>query len=118
MIEWNSKRRHDRTIDVAINFIRRNYADDISLEDVAMQARMSATYFSTYFRQETGNNFVAYLTRLRMDEAKSLMGVAELRLYEISGMVGYRDVKYFSRLFKRQTGMTPAQYRESIFRKE
>nr|AYQ73467.1 response regulator [Cohnella candidum] len=117
-LDWNRQQRHNRTIEKAIEFIHKNYAKDISLEDVALHAKMSGSYFSSYFKQETGDNFVEYLTRLRMDKAKSLMMNSELRLYEISQMVGYQDVKYFSRLFKRHAGVTPQEYRQFFYRKE
>ncbi|MBB6636916.1 response regulator [Cohnella thailandensis] len=117
-LEWRRKQRNNRTIEKAIEFIRGQYARDISLEEVAHQAGMSSSYFSTFFKQETGDNFVEYLTRLRIEKAKALMTDAELRLYEISRLVGYQDVKYFSRLFKRHVGATPAEYRQFFYRKE
>lgn len=117
-LEWKRKQKNNRTIERAIEFMRSQYAKDISLEDVAGHVGMSGSYFSSLFKQETGDNFIEYLTRLRIDKAKSLMMDAELRLYEISQLVGYQDVKYFSRLFKRHVGATPAEYRQFFYRKE
>jgi len=117
-LEWKHKQKNNRTIERAVEYIRSHYAKDISLEDVALHAGMSGSYFSSFFKQETGDNFIDYLTRLRIDKAKSLMMDAELRLYEISQLVGYQDVKYFSRLFKRHVGATPAEYRQFFYRKE
>lgn len=117
-LEEKRKMRNNRTIEKAVEFIRAHYSKDISLEEVAQHAGMSGSYFSTFFKQETGDNFIDYLTRLRIDKAKSLMTDAELRLYEISQLVGYQDVKYFSRLFKRHVGATPAEYRQFFYRKE
>ncbi|MCY1457240.1 HTH-type transcriptional regulator YesS [compost metagenome] len=79
---------------------------------------MSSSYFSTYFKQETETSFVEYLTRLRMDAAKKLMKDTDLRLYEIAAMVGYQDVKYFSRLFKKTMNATPGEYRQFFDRKD
>jgi two-component system, response regulator YesN len=117
-LEWSREQRHNRTLDKAIDFIRKNYDKDISLEDVAVQAQMSSSYFSTFFRQESGETFIEYLTRLRIEKAKALMMNSQLRLYEIAQLVGYQDVKYFSRLFKRAVGVTPAEYRQFFYRKE
>lgn len=117
-MEWSKQQKHNKTIEKVIDFIRKNYAKDISLDDVAVHAHMSSNYFSTFFKQETGDTFIEYLTRFRIDKAKTLMMNAQLRLYEISQMVGYQDVKYFSRLFKRVVGVTPAEYRQFFYRKE
>ncbi|MBD2867398.1 response regulator transcription factor [Paenibacillus arenilitoris] len=117
-MEWSVRQKQNRTIEKAVDFIRKNYAKDISLDDVAVHAQMSSSYLSTFFKQETGETFIEYLTRLRIDKAKTLMMNAQLRLYEIAQLVGYQDVKYFSRLFKRVVGVTPAEYRQFFYRKE
>lgn len=117
-LEWHRAHKSERAIERAIAFIRDNADRDISLEDVAQHVRMSGGYFSSFFKQETGDNFIDYLTRLRIDRAKQLMMSSELRLYEISKLVGYQDVKYFSRLFKRHVGATPAEYRQFFDPKE
>lgn len=117
-MEWSRQQRHNRTMEKAVEFIVRHYSKDISLDDVAAHVQMSSSYFSSYFKQEKGETFIEYLTRLRIDKAKSLMMNAEIRLYEIAQMVGYQDVKYFSRLFKRHAGVTPAEYRQFFYRKE
>ncbi|MDQ0059490.1 response regulator [Paenibacillus harenae] len=117
-MEWNKQHKQNRTIEKVIDFIRKNYAKDISLDDLAVHAQMSSNYLSTFFKQETGETFIEYVTRLRIDKAKTLMMNAQLRLYEIAQLVGYQDVKYFSRLFKRAVGVTPAEYRQFFYRKE
>ncbi|WP_169082479.1 response regulator [Paenibacillus sp. PL91] len=117
-MEWNIHQKQNRTVEKVVDFIRKNYAKDISLDDVAVHAQMSSNYLSTFFKQETGETFIEHLTRLRVDKAKTLMMNAQLRLYEIAQMVGYQDVKYFSRLFKRAVGVTPAEYRQFFYRKE
>ncbi|WP_254450577.1 response regulator [Cohnella herbarum] len=118
VLEWSRSQKQSRTLDKAMAYIRDNYARDISLDDVAGHVGMSSSYFSTYFKQETETSFVEFLTRLRMDAAKSLMKDTDLRLYEIAGMVGYQDVKYFSRLFKKTMNATPIEYRQFFDRKE
>lgn len=117
-IEWNRTQKQNQTIDKALAFLQSNYALDISLEDTARHVHMNASYFSSYFKLETGNSFIEYLTGLRMDKAKTLMMDSQLRLYEIAQKVGYQEVKYFSRLFKKKMGVTPVEYRQFFFRKE
>ncbi|MGG1515978.1 response regulator [Paenibacillus oryzisoli] len=117
-MEWKRTQKHNQTIERAVDFIQGNYAKDISLEDTARHVHMNASYFCSYFKMETGCSFVEYVTSVRMEKAKTLMMDAQLRLYEIAQLVGYQEVKYFSRLFKKRMGVTPAEYRQFFFRKE
>lgn len=117
-MEWKRTQKQNQTIEKAVSFIQANYGKDISLEDTALHVHMNASYFSSYFKLENGCSFVEYVTSLRMEKAKTLMLDSQLRLYEIAQMVGYQEVKYFSRLFKKKMGVTPAEYRQFFFRKE
>lgn len=117
-IGWTKMRKNRHISENAIQYIHDHYMKDISLDEVAGKVNMSSNYFSTFFKQEEGITFVEYLTRLRIDKAKTMMSNDQLRLYEISEMVGYQDVKYFSRVFKRNVGVTPVEYRSFFFRKE
>lgn len=116
--EWKKQQKHNRTLETAVGFIHRHYMQDISLNDVAGKAGMSSSYFSSFFKQEMGMSFIEYLTQFRMDKAKNLMMDPDLKLYNISEMVGYQDVKYFSRLFKKTEGVTPGEYRQFFYRKD
>ena len=93
-------------------YIREHYSQDISLDDVSRQVNISPYYFSRLFKEEAGVTFVEYLTSLRIDKAKELIREGKLSIKEVSGAVGYADANYFSRLFKKQTEMTPREYRE------
>ena len=114
-LERNAQHRRNGLLDKALAFIHDHFHLDLSLDDVAGHVGMGTSYFSTYFKQETGQSFVEYLTALRLEKAKQLMQDPNLRLYEIAGKVGYNDVKYFSRVFKKATGVTPAEYRQFFF---
>jgi two-component system response regulator YesN len=72
---------------------------------------MSISYFSAMFKQHTGETFVEYLTRFRVEKAKELLTVTQYKTYDIAARVGYGDPQYFSIIFKRHTGMTPKEYR-------
>ena len=90
-----------------------NYRKDISLDDVSHEVDISPYYFSKLFKEETGENFIDYLTKVRIDEAKNLLlRNKETSIKSICMDVGYSDPNYFSRIFKRCTGQTPTKYRE------
>lgn len=97
----------------AKNYISQNYRKDISLDDVSHEVDISPYYFSKLFKEETGENFIDYLTKVRIDEAKNLLlRNKETSIKSICMDVGYSDPNYFSRIFKKCTGQTPTQYRE------
>ena len=95
-------------------FIQENYSRDISLDDVSREVNVSPYYFSKLFKEEAGENFIEYLTRMRIEKAKRLLADAQASIKEISVQIGYGDPNYFSRIFKKQTGMTPREYRDSL----
>jgi len=117
-MDLRKQMKHNRTLEHAVSYIHQHYAKDLSLDEVAGHAQMSSSYFSSFFKQEMGASFVEYLTGLRMEKAKGLMMDPDLKLYEIAQMVGYQDVKYFSRLFKKTEGVAPVEYRQFFYRKD
>ena len=68
--------------------------------------------FSTLFKKETGQNFLDYLTELRISKAKELLCGETLSVQDVAETVGYSDLKYFSRLFKKATGVSPSDYKK------
>ncbi len=93
-------------------FLSQRYSDpNLMLQDVAGEVSMSQSHFSTVFAQETGITFTQYLTALRIGKAKELLAATNMRSSEIAFAVGYNDAHYFSYLFKKQTGVTPSEYR-------
>ena len=99
-------------IGMAKDYIRGNYNRDISLDDVSRAVNISPYYFSKIFKENTGENFIEYLTNIRIDKAKELLGTTEYSMKEICSMVGYSDPNYFSRSFKKNVGVTPTEYKE------
>lgn len=99
-------------IGLAKDYIRNNYNKDISLDDVSRAVNISPYYFSKIFKENTGENFIEYLTNIRIDKAKELLGTTEYSMKEICSMVGYSDPNYFSRSFKKNVGVTPTEYKE------
>ena len=78
---------------------------------------LSAAYFSRVFKNETGEKFVDYLVKVRMEKAKKLFEMSKYKTYEISEIVGYKKSKYFGKLFKNYTGYTPTEYRSMLRKK-
>ncbi len=100
-------------IEQAKEYIQSNYQKDISLADVSREVNISPYYFSKVFKEETGENFIEYLTSVRINQAKALLNRPELSMKEICALSGYSDPNYFSRLFKKNVGLTPTEYKES-----
>ena len=84
---------------------------DPSLTSVAEHFQLNKNYLSQLFKQKTGENFLDFLTRAKMERAKILIREGNYKNYEISALLGYNEVDYFTRLFKNHTGYTPSEYR-------
>ena len=105
--------RHKDVIFQAVNYIRRHYASHLSLDEVARHVHLNASYLSRVFKEEMGMNFVSYVNNLRVETAKRLLLDSTVPLLEVAGMVGFEEQSYFTKVFKRITGITPGKYRES-----
>lgn len=101
----------------AQEYIQENFRKNLALDDVSRQLDLSPYYFSKLFKEETGSNFIEYLTNLRMAKAKELLKNEQYSMKEICAEIGYSDPNYFSRIFKKSTGMTPTEYRGGAFGK-
>ena len=93
-------------------YIEEHYMDSkLSVDMLCSYLGVGTTYFSTVFKKETGLNFIAYLTKVRLDEAVRLLTETDEKSYVIAGMVGYDEPTYFSYVFKKAYGVSPAKYR-------
>jgi two-component system, response regulator YesN len=92
-------------------FINSNFDKELTLEDVSREVKLSPHYFSKFFKEETGENFIDYLTNLRIRKAKDFLESGLYSIKEICYKVGYNDPNYFSRIFKKITGNTPTDYK-------
>lgn len=111
-ISKRSENRSESVVERAKKYIQENFRKDISLEDVSQQVDISSYYFSKVFKEETGENFIEFLTKLRMEEAKRLLEESDLSIKEVCSEVGYSDPNYFSRNFKKYAGLTPTEARD------
>lgn len=94
-------------------YIDQHYAENLTLKKMADSVYLSQSYLSVSFKEILNMNFNEYLTRVRMEKAKELLATSRYRIYEVCGMVGYTDKKYFSDLFKRYTGMLPKEWEKA-----
>ncbi|WNR46293.1 response regulator [Paenibacillus roseipurpureus] len=101
-----------RLIDKAKAYINAHYHEPLSLGDVSEWVGVTESHLSKQFVKETGENFIAYVTQIRIEKAIQLMW-GGMKLFEIAERVGYPNQGHFSRMFKKVTGQTPQQYRES-----
>ncbi|MBU5356015.1 response regulator [Paenibacillus barcinonensis] len=91
-----------------------HYQEDLSLQQIAARFYLSREYISRKFKQQFGLNWSEYLGKLRINNAKLLLHNPSLRVAAISEMVGFQDEKYFSKVFKKIEGITPAEYRKTV----
>ncbi|MEF2248786.1 response regulator transcription factor [Paenibacillus sp. IITD108] len=100
------------SVEKAKLYLQEHYAEKISLQEVADAVAMSKTYFANLFKQETGITIWNQLVEIRMKHARDLLLNSSLKSYEIAYKVGYENSIHFSRLFKEQYGLNPAEYKK------
>lgn len=95
----------------AVTFIAQHYAEPLTLEQLAGHVGLSPAYFSSLFKQGTGSTFREYLNQIRVEESKRLLTMTSYSLVDIAMAMGFSDQSYYSKVFKKYTGLTPKQYR-------
>jgi AraC-like DNA-binding protein len=95
----------------ARNFIHEHSDEELSLTQVAKAANISPNHLSEKFKQVTGINFVKYIARRRFEKARVLLRDPNLRVSEIAFAVGFQSLSQFNRVFKKQSGKSPTEYR-------
>lgn len=100
-------------VNEAKNYIEEHYSEDLTVRDVAEKIGISSGYLSTMFNQELGLGFAEYLNGLKVEHACVYLEQNYLKVYEIAYKVGFRDEKYFTKVFKKIKGMPPKDYRRN-----
>jgi two-component system response regulator YesN len=118
VIEHKMSLGNKKAIEQIKDYIKANINEDISLNLLASKFYLNPSYISQIFKGETGQNYTEYISGLRIEKAMKLLNDQNLRVHDISEMVGYGDPKYFSELFKRLKGVSPAEYRKRLLSKE
>jgi two-component system response regulator YesN len=113
-IDDSEKAYYGTVCDVALNYILKNYENSqISLNDVADSVNLSPAYLSALYKKYTGNNISEVITNVRIETACYLLKCSRFSIKEISDKTGYSNQYYFSTSFKKRTGLSPSDYRES-----
>ncbi|MGN7310992.1 response regulator transcription factor [Alkalicoccobacillus gibsonii] len=94
-------------------FITNHYSDEITLSTLASQFHINSTYLSEIFKLNIGKNFSEYLNDVRMEHSKKLLKDPHLKIIDVAHLVGFSNAGYFGTVFKKNTGMTPADYRKA-----
>lgn len=104
--------QNHEVIKKSILYISQHFSEEMTLEDVAEQVHLNAAYFSSVFKQSTGSSFKEYLNMIRIEESKRLLANTDYTILDIAVAVGFEDQSYFTKVFKKYTGLTPRQYRQ------
>lgn len=99
----------------AVLYIHENYNTPIIIRELAGKYHMTYNWFIRCFKDFTGSSPQAYLTDIRIDKAKDLLGNQSFHIAETASLVGYSDPLYFSRIFKKKTGCSPNAYKKSLY---
>lgn len=103
----------DNLVRQACNYVVEHIDEKIGLTSVSEALGISKNYFCSLFKQETGENFLNYVTKMKIQRAKYLLKEKNMRIYEVCNYLGYVDTTYFSKLFKKYCGITPHEYKKA-----
>ncbi|TVX92764.1 response regulator [Paenibacillus agilis] len=107
-----NKKSSELMMIAAKDYIQRNLSSDIGIDEIADYLGISCSYFSLLFKNYYSETFVEYVTKQRMELAKSMLLMTDKNITQIGSLVGYSERRYFSRVFQKYTGLTPSEYRE------
>lgn len=106
---WSENSKHKEAVDFMIQYAHDHFAEEISLEDMSRKLYLSRNYLNQIFKKATGETFTNYLIRVRMKKAHALLMEGKYLIYEIAEKVGYKNVPYFSSIFKKYNGISPSE---------
>lgn len=104
----------ENVMDEVLFYIQNNFQENLKLESIAPLFGYNSSYLGKLFHKKAGMNFNAYLDTVRIAESKKLLAQKELKVYAIAEQVGYKNVDYFHKKFKKYVGTSPAEYRKSL----
>ncbi len=107
----NGEKRGEEMFRSIEQYVREHFRESISVQDISKKFYIHPNYLSYLFKKELHVNFTKYLTDIRMEYACGLLRTTSLTISEIAEQAGYNDYFYFARTFKKQTGITPSEYR-------
>ena len=112
MEEFDDYKNKEKIVQ-AVRYIKENFKSDLNMAVVSNCISMNYSLFSLNFKQYTGMNFVNYLKKIRVEEAKRLLEETDEKINDISRLVGYENDKHFMKIFKSVCGVSPSEYRKN-----
>ena len=106
------RRQRNELLERIFTFVHENFRKPLDLDDAAAAAHLSKFYFSRFFKEQTGQTFHAYLSRVRVGHAEELLAGSDLPVTEVAYSSGFSSLKTFNRLFRTYTGTSPSRYRD------
>lgn len=108
--------KEKQLITLAKQYVDEHMEHKITLQDVAKELYVTAAYFSIFFKKETGQNFIDYVTGVKIQKAQRMLQFSDFLVKDVAHYVGYDDYSYFCKLFRKYTGKTPLDYRSDQMR--
>ena len=109
----SGEKRLTNFLNKSIAYINNNYSEDLRVPDLAKMENLSVSRYNTLFKQVTGVSPIEYIKKMRLNAACELLSGTDLPIKTVSSMVGYPDSHFFSRIFKKRLGVSPAFYRKN-----
>lgn len=107
-----NQRVYSLHVQKAIDYIEKNIAEDLSLDQVVDYLKLNKTYFCKLFKENTGKTFSQYVNQVRIEYSKKLLEDTNLSILDVALAVGYNNSNYFHKAFKERLGVTPYNYRQ------
>lgn len=107
--QWKGSSKHRQVVDFMTSYIHEHYAEELTLAELSDKVFISRNHLSIIFKNITGETFNNYLTRVRIEKARELLMERNMLVYEVAERVGYKNIPYFSTLFKKIIGMNPTE---------
>ena len=95
-----------------VRYLRDHLSEDINMNNITSVVHFNASYLSVLFKEEMGETISDFLSRIRIERAQQLLRDPQIKIYEVAALAGFQTPSYFSNLFKKATGLTPAEFRE------
>ena len=102
----------ESVLDDILHYITHNYRENLKLESIAPLFGYNSSYLGKIFNKKVGESFNSYIDHVRIDCSKKLLLENSLKVYEIAEQVGYKNVDYFHKKFKKYVGISPAEFRK------
>ena len=105
--------KHSDVVYKVMEYVKANFAKKISLDDIARHVYLSRSYLSSIFKEETGQSLFSYINQVRIEKSKLYLLDNAVGLVDVAALCGFEDQSYFTKVFKKATGVSPKKYRDS-----